>query len=53
MIEVERTLNSEYGELRNLYMKELILKLKIYQNFAAFFNISEHQFTLARTHGPI
>jgi len=38
--EIKRTLNSEHGELYSVYMKELSLKLWIYQNFAAFFNTS-------------
>ena len=34
--EVEKT--SENGELCNVYMKELTVKLRIYQKFAAFFS---------------
>ena len=33
---IKKMLNSAYGERCNLYMKKSILKLYIYQNFAAF-----------------
>ena len=48
-----KALNSKYGELRYVYMKELKLKLWIYQKFAAFFNISAHRPTLSRFHGRV
>jgi len=32
----EKTLNSEFGELLNVHMKDLTLELKTYQKFAAF-----------------
>ena len=38
--EVEKTLNSECGELQNVYINKLTLKLWVYQIFAAFFNIA-------------
>ena len=44
--EVEKMLNS-------VYMKELTVEMQIYQKFAAFFNISAHQFALSKIHGPV
>ena len=44
-------LNYEYGELRNVYMKELTLKLWISQKFAVVFSISANVFILSRIHG--
>jgi len=50
--EVEKTLHSEWGEICNVYMKELTLKLWIYQTFAGVFNISVFRFMTSRSHGP-
>jgi len=47
----EKTLNSEFGELLNVHMKDLTLELKTYQKFAAFFNVTAHRFKLSRIHG--
>ena len=41
---VEKMLNYEYAELRNVYIKELTLKLWIYQKCIVFFDISTHCF---------
>ena len=46
---VKKILNSEYVELQNVY----IIKLWIYQKFAALFYICAHEFMLSRIHGPI
>ena len=46
----EKTSISDCGELCNVYMKELVLNLWIYHKFAAFSNISVHQFRLFRIH---
>ena len=51
--EEEKTLNSEYGELCNVYMKDLTVKLRIYQKFAAFFNVSANQIKLSSPHRPV
>ena len=39
MNEEEKTLNSEHGDLHIVYMKDLTLTLRIYQNWAATFNV--------------
>ena len=51
--EEDNTLNSEYRRLFNLYIKEITLKLWMYQKYAAVFNISAQRFSLSRIHGPI
>ena len=47
---VEKTLHSEYGEISNIYMKELTSKRLLYQIFRGVFNISVQRFTLSGIH---
>ena len=53
MDEVEKTLHSEYGEIRYVCMKELTFKLWIYETFAGVVNNFVHRFTLSRIYGPV
>ena len=48
--EMKKTLNSENGELSNLYMKKLIFKIVDLSESAAFFNISADISTLFGIH---
>ena len=46
-LRLKKTLNSENGELCNVYTKDLTLELRIYQKFAAFFNVSDYRLKLS------